>query len=225
MKLVLIPGLDGTGDLFAPFVAALTGVETQVIAYPPDRAMNYAEHESHVRERLPLTGDYVLLAESFSGPVGICVAANPPPNLRGLILCCSFASNPLPVFGPLSRLIGAFPALKLPPVFFAPFLYSGQATPELRRLHAQAMAKVQAATLRARVAAILRVDHSAELRRITVPMFCLLAKQDRLVPRSAFEKMARLRPGIRLKEFDAPHFLLQTQPRQSATAVQEFIGL
>jgi pimeloyl-ACP methyl ester carboxylesterase len=115
MKLVLIPGLDGTGDLFAPFVDALVGVECRIIAYPPDREMNYAEHEAFVREHLPATGDFVLLAESFSGPVGVSIAAAPPANLRGLILCCSFASNPLPVFGPLSRLIAVSPAIKVPP--------------------------------------------------------------------------------------------------------------
>jgi pimeloyl-ACP methyl ester carboxylesterase len=84
MKLVLIPGLDGTGDLFAPFVAALAGVDTQVISYPPDRSMNYAEHEAHVRERLPEHGEYMLLAESFSGPVGIAIAASAPAGLKGL---------------------------------------------------------------------------------------------------------------------------------------------
>src|SRR5690349_18711401 len=105
MRLVLLPGLDGTGELFAPFTDALAGVNVQVISYPPDRPMNYAGHEAHVRERLPKSEDYVLLAESFSGPVGISIDASAPSNLRGLILCCSFASNPLPVFGPLSRLI------------------------------------------------------------------------------------------------------------------------
>ena len=93
MKLVLIPGLDGTGDLFAPFVAALGEVDTQVISYPPDRAMDYAEHEAHVRSLLPREGEYVLLAESFSGPVGIAIAASNPAGLRGLILCCSAAGG------------------------------------------------------------------------------------------------------------------------------------
>src|SRR5512134_1470741 len=142
MKLVLIPGLDGTGDLFASFVAAMGDIECQVIAYPPGRPMDYRMHEAHVRERLPLDGDFVLLAESFSGPVGVAIAAAPPRGLRGLILCCTFASNPLPVLGPLRRLLAAFPAVKVPPRLFAPLLYAGHGTPQLRQAHAQAMAKV-----------------------------------------------------------------------------------
>jgi pimeloyl-[acyl-carrier protein] methyl ester esterase len=53
-RLVLLPGLDGTGELFASFIDALDGFATQVIAYPPDRAMTYAEHESFVRDKLPV---------------------------------------------------------------------------------------------------------------------------------------------------------------------------
>jgi pimeloyl-ACP methyl ester carboxylesterase len=228
MKLVLLPGLDGTGDLFAPFVAAMRqsepAVECQVVAYPPDREMNYAEHEAFARERLP-NDDYVLLAESFSGPVGVSIAASEPPNLRGLIFCCSFASNPLSWFGPLSRLIKLFPATKMPPELFAPFLYAGHATPELRREHSGAMAKVSARTLRGRVASILSVDYSQQLRRIRVPMLYLLARRDRLIRRSAFNKIDRLRPDIQLQQIDAPHFLLQTQPAQAADAVRNFTRL
>ena len=223
MKLVLIPGLDGTGDLFAPFVAALVGIDTRIISYPPDRPMDYAEHEAHVRGLLPKEGEYVLLAESFSGPVGIAVAASNPPGLRGLILCCTFASNPLPVFGPLSRLIAVFPAMKIPPALFAPLLYAGHATEELRRAHAQAMAKVSAATLRSRVSAILSVDYRALLRRVKVPMLYLQASADRLVPRSALRKIERIRTDIQVAEFDAPHFLLQTRSERVAIRVKAFV--
>jgi pimeloyl-ACP methyl ester carboxylesterase len=228
MKLVLVPGLDGTGELFAAFLAALEpfgrqhGIEPQVIAYPPGHPMSYADHERWVRERLP-TDDFVLLAESFSGPVGVAIAADAPPGIKGLILGCSFAANPLPVFGPLARLIAAFPAMKIPPALFAPFLYAGHGTPELKRAHAQAMSRVAAETLRARVAAILAVDYTSRLRSIKVPMLYLLAQRDRLVPRSAFTKIQRLRDDVELMEFDAPHFLLQTRPMESADAVTRFV--
>jgi len=95
-ELILLPGLDGTGELFAPFIEALGGFTTEVVSYPPDRAMSYAEHETFARAKLPSDEDYVLLAESFSGPVGIAIATATPARLKGLILCATFASNPLP---------------------------------------------------------------------------------------------------------------------------------
>ena len=222
--LVLLPGLDGTGELFADFVAALTGTDARVIAYPPDRAMTYAEHEGVVRDQLPGDEDYFLLAESFSGPIGISIAASTPPRLRGLILCCTFASNPLPFFGPLATVFNKLPAVRMPPALAAPWLYAGRATPELRRAHASAMAQVSPAVLRARVAAVLGVDYRSLLQRIEVPMLYLRAKADRMIPATAGRALLELRPEVELMEFDAPHFLLQTEPQACARAVEKFMA-
>jgi len=222
-RLVLLPGLDGTGELFAPFIDALGGFATQVVVYPPDRAMTYAEHESFVRDQLPTHEDFVLLAESFSGPIGISIAAAAPARLKGLVLCCTFASNPLPVFGPFARLIGAAPAFLVPPALMAPWLYADRATPELRRAHAQAMSRVSPTAVRARVAAVLAVDYRELLRRIEVPMIYLRARKDRLIPGSAGRAIRERQPDCEFTEVDAPHFLLQTEPQACAAAVLRFL--
>jgi pimeloyl-[acyl-carrier protein] methyl ester esterase len=53
MRLVFLPGIDGRGLLFADFVAALAReVEPTIVAYPPDRALGYAELEGMVRASL-----------------------------------------------------------------------------------------------------------------------------------------------------------------------------
>jgi pimeloyl-ACP methyl ester carboxylesterase len=221
--LVLLPGLDGTGELFADFVGALTGIDARVIAYPPDQAMNYAELEAFAHDQLPREEDYFLLAESFSGPVGISIASATPPRLRGLILCCTFASNPLPMFGPLAKIFGKLPAMRMPPALAAPWLYAGRATPELRRAHAGAMARVSPKVLRARVAAVLGVDYRPLVQRVEVPMLYLRAKADRLIPTAASRAILDLRPDVKLAEIDGPHFLLQTEPQACARAVETFM--
>lgn len=222
-RLVLLPGLDGTGELFAPFKDSLDGLATQVVSYPPHRAMSYAEHESFARDQLPTDEDFMILAESFSGPIGIALAAAAPPRLKGLILCGTFASNPLPVFGPLSKLVGAAPAFHMPPALMAPWLYAGRGSPALRRAHTQAMSRVSPSTIRARVAAILAVDYRKQLRRIEVPMIYLRAGADRLIPESAGRAIQELRPDMEWVEIDAPHFLLQTAPGACAAAVMSFV--
>jgi pimeloyl-ACP methyl ester carboxylesterase len=221
--LVLLPGLDGTGELFAPLVQALTGIDARVIAYPPDLAMDYAGHEAFARDKLPRDGDFFLLAESFSGPIGISIAAEPPPGLRGLILCCTFASNPLPWLGPLASVIGKLLAMRIPLSLGAPWLYAGRATPELRRAHAAAMSRVSPVTLRARAAAALGVDYRSRVARIEVPILYLRAKADRLIPVAASQAILDSRPAAKLVEIDAPHFLLQTEPQACARAVEEFM--
>jgi len=222
-RLVLLPGLDGTGELFAGFIAALEGQTTQVIAYPPDRELDYAGHEAYVRARLPQDEDFVLLGESFSGPVSIALAATRPRRLKGLILCASFAANPLPGLGFMKPVLAVLPAARPPAVLTAPWLYGGRATPALRRAHAAAMARVSAGVLKARAAAVLAVDYRAQLRKVDVPMLYLRARGDRLIPRAAARTIIELRPDTELVEIDGPHFLLQTEPDACAAVVLRFL--
>jgi hypothetical protein len=60
--LVLLPGLDGTGLLFRAFVEALSPhVETQVVTYPVDQRLGYAELDALVRAALPTDRPYIVL--------------------------------------------------------------------------------------------------------------------------------------------------------------------
>ena len=48
--LVLLPGLDGTGKLFANFVRALgAGVECRIVGHSSDEPLGYEELEQRVR--------------------------------------------------------------------------------------------------------------------------------------------------------------------------------
>jgi hypothetical protein len=54
MKIVLLPGLDGTGVLFKPFIEALPSeIDIQVISYPPSAKLNYQELTELVMSQLP----------------------------------------------------------------------------------------------------------------------------------------------------------------------------
>jgi pimeloyl-ACP methyl ester carboxylesterase len=223
VKLVLLPGLDGTGDLFAPFLAALGSSDVAIVRYPTDRAMTYAEHEAFARAHLPAE-DFVLLAESFSGPIGISIAAAPPPALRGLILCATFASNPHPMLGVLAGVMRRLPVPRLPTVLAERWLFPDRGTTELRRAHAAAMRRVSSKALGGRIAAILSIDTRPLLSKIQVPMLYLRANHDRVVSRAAGLTILNQRSDIQLAKFDAPHFLLQTEPAACAAAVLEFAG-
>ncbi|MEW6284578.1 MAG: alpha/beta hydrolase, partial [Candidatus Eremiobacterota bacterium] len=62
--LLLLPGLDGTGRMFEPFLRGLPpGLEVSVTAYP-DRLQPYADLERYLSWP---EGPCVLVAESFSG--------------------------------------------------------------------------------------------------------------------------------------------------------------
>ena len=96
MKCVLLPGMDGTGELFSPFIAALPEpFEAVAVGYPTERYLSYSELEKFVRDACPISEPYMLVAESFSTPLAIQYAATNPANLEGLVLCAGFASSPV----------------------------------------------------------------------------------------------------------------------------------
>lgn len=223
--LVLLPGLDGTGRLFAGLIAACgTSTEIIVVSYPPDRPLDYAGLEPFVRALLPLDRPFFLLAESFSGPLGINLAASAPPGLRGLILCCSFARNPVPMPALLRPAIARLPLHRVPLAALGFFLLGRFASRQLRQALAESLARISPEVLRARARAVLCCDVSGALPGIRVPILYLRASDDRVVPASASELLASLSPRVRIVDFPAPHFLLQVRPGEAARVVMEFMA-
>ena len=223
VTLVLLPGMDGTGELFAGFVAALGDeLVTQVISYPPELKLDYEALEQFVRQRLPRDGAFILLGESFSGPVAIAIAAAPPPGLIGLILCCTFARTPVPLLRFLRPLVSILPISGRLTSLLAPFLLGQHASRELRNNLQRALALVPVSTLRMRLRAVLDVDYCARLGQVRLPVLYLQARRDLVVPSSAARLVASLCPHAELASFDAPHLLLQTSPSDSAKVVKVF---
>ena len=224
ITLVLLPGMDGTGDLFAEFVLALNDDVTPIIvSYPQDHAMGYEELEKYVRDRLPVDQQYVILGESFSGPIAISIASSQPAGLIGLILCCTFTSNPLPLLKPMRHLISALPISSKLTIFIAPFLFGQYSSKMLRRNLQLTLGKVTASTLRKRLRAVFDIEVSMLLERIQIPILYLQAKDDRIVPISALNRICEYAKNLQVVTFRAPHLLLQVIPSKSAETVKTFI--
>ena len=101
ITLMLLPGMDGSGQLFDEFAAALGGeFALSIVRYPVDGG-GYAELEAIARQAIPPTGPYVILGESFSGPIAVSLAAPADDRCLGLVLCAAFARNPLPLLSPI----------------------------------------------------------------------------------------------------------------------------
>ena len=225
VTLVLLPGMDGTGTLFDEFQSAL-GVDMAVrfVSYPDNGPQTYAELERHARKALPTDTDYIVLGESFSGPIAVSIAASRPKGLVGVILCASFVRNPRPLLAPWRHVLGLLPIFAAPSAAINAALLGRFATPTLRSALASALSRVSANTLRERLQAVVSVDVSAQLKTIEVPVLYLLAQHDRVVPRAALEHILRQHPATRVECIDAPHFLLQAAPAAAATVIGRFIS-
>jgi pimeloyl-[acyl-carrier protein] methyl ester esterase len=224
---VVLPGLDGTGALVAGFCSSLgrLGVPAGSIAYPTDRPMGYEQLEPFARAQLPSSGPFVLLGESFSGPLAIRIGANPPPGLVGLVLSTTFARAPVPALSSLAPLVRFAPA-RPPMPLLSWSLLGPWASRELRAELATALATVRPEVLRARAAAALRVNVLALLPSVGVPALQLVASRDRLLASSASSQLAAGLPTCRTVTVLGPHLLLQAATRACAQEVAAFaLGL
>lgn len=221
--LVLLPGMDGTGDLFAPFLEALGDqFTTQIVSYPTDQDLGYEELLALTRSALPIEEPYVVLGESFSGPVAIALAAEAPPLMRGVILCCTFARNPRPALEPLKSVLGLVPLRWAPSAALGWALLGSFESTTLRAAISKAVRRVSPRVLRARLRSVASVDVSAVLATVKLPCLYLRASQDRLVPASASVHIQGVLPQVVVVQISAPHCLLQAAPDEAARLVSPF---
>ena len=227
IRLVLLPGMDGTGELFEPLAQAMERRDAiDVVRYPGTEPLGYDELERLVRAQLPAGKPFVLLGESFSGPLAISIAASPPPGLRGLILCCSFARRPAPG---LALLRGGLLELSMK------FLHSGPmrgpmrrmllgrfATPRLAALLQGSLRQVSTAVMTRRMKEVQRVNVVDKLEQVRVPAMYLQAMEDRIVPDQAARTIQRALSGLRIVRLEGPHGLLQAAPIAAANAIDNF---
>jgi pimeloyl-[acyl-carrier protein] methyl ester esterase len=224
--LVLLPGLDGTGVLFRPLLDYLPNtIRPVVVAYPPDQIKDYEALLPIVLHSLPQDQPFVLLGESFSGPLAVMAAATCPKGLLGVILCASFVRNPLWLRPSWLRFAArplAFRSFR----FLSPMktMLGGYSTPALRTLLAEALAPVRPDVLACRARAILEVDVRQQLRSCPVPFLYIQGQSDRVVPRQNLQDLLGILPQTRVATIDSPHLVLQTRPQAAAGAIVDFIG-
>ncbi|MEW6284471.1 MAG: alpha/beta hydrolase, partial [Candidatus Eremiobacterota bacterium] len=165
----------------------------------------------------------VLVAESFSGPLAVTLAARYPARVAGLVLCASFVSSPLP--GWLAWLNHPLWFRWQPPAWLAArALAMSDCDPAVVDLLLRTAGGVPAPVLSQRVGQVLRTDVRRELLEgAPVPLLYLRARRDRLVGSRSWLEIARLRPDARCVEVDASHFLLQHRPDECIRAIVDFL--
>jgi pimeloyl-ACP methyl ester carboxylesterase len=226
LHVLMFPGLDGTGHLFAPVLRELPEeFAPQVIRYPADHALGYEELVSYAEALLPRGRRFAMLAESFSGPLVLQMAAKQPPGLVAVVLVASFQRRPISrlLAGVLRPLVGVVFS-RPPPAFVARYLLVGLDAPS------QLVAELRAATsmvkgdvLAARVRATLNVDATDALAACRVPILYIGGSEDRLLRRGILRDLRAGQPAAEIHVLAAPHLVLQRQPRKAAALISEFL--
>ena len=165
---LLLPGLDGTGDLFEPFASvAPPGIETVVVNYPHNES-SMEVLEKRAREKLAERS--IIIAESFSGPIGARLATDA--RVRALVLCNSFISSPFVASAPHAGLPSFLRHLAVAPLFSIPIpdfllrsaLLGSRAAPALVEKTRRAIRSIPARVLAGRVRQVLQADERQTLR-------------------------------------------------------------
>ncbi len=225
-RAILLPGLDGSGRLFGPLLAAgPRAFDPEAVSFPPDRPLGYGELADLVRPRLP-RGRFVLLAESVSGPLAVRLAAERPRGLAALVLAATFLHRPLDaLLHPVRGLVGArlFGA-PMPAPVVRHFMAGPDAPAAIVAEVQRAVAAVRAEVLAHRAGEALRVDARDALAGVDVPILFLAPTRDRLIRRDAYEDVLALRPDAEVARVDAPHRVLQRCPHASLARIAEFLA-
>jgi pimeloyl-ACP methyl ester carboxylesterase len=224
MKLVLLPGLDGTGVLFEPLLQVLPQALTPVVqSYPGDVPLSYGELLPIAQSALPVSEPFILLGESFSGPLALRIAADNPPGLKGVILCASFVRNPVRFFPrACHRLIQPFIFSSWPPWFRCRALFVGYSSRAMFELVERAHRSVTAEVMAARAREIIAVDAEADLSACRVPLLYIAGARDRLVPEHNRRRIKRIKPSVKVVVLPSSHMVLQNVPEAAAEVIAEF---
>lgn len=220
MPIILLPGLDGTGEFLADLGNRLAERrEVTAVAYPSNQHLGYAGLTDFVIARLP-PGRFIILGESFSGPIAIEIAARLADRAAGLILVSTFAVYPLPPI--LRRLARRFDPSLIPRKLAATALMGRDATPELKADLARVLATLPRAIIRARFQDALTVDKRRRLADVRCPALIIRGQLDRLFGEKAALRLATGLAASRIEVIDAHHMLLQTHPAEAARLIENF---
>ena len=219
--IVLLPGLDGSARLFGPVSECLSeAFDPHPVGYPSDKLWGYEDLLPFVRDRVP-AGPFVVLGESFSGPLAVMLANAAPSQVTAVLLVSSFTRLPLP---PLAALLaGRVDAARCPPRLIE-FALTDATTPLAMREELFLQVRLLAPSLvERRLRAAFGVDVRPTLGHLHCPVLAVHGRGDRLVPMWwATRDLGRCR-SVAFRTVDGPHMLLQSSPQAVARCIAAWL--
>lgn len=219
-----MPGLDGTGKLFAPIIPWLQPLfDLTVVTYPDLDSFN--EYVDCAQGQLPDEPGYSLIAESFSGPVALALMARWPAQIGPSILCATFARSPLPAFTSMESHVPEqmFSIGALSEFYLDVDEVEDEDFSETQPLPINVMEQIDGILLKRRIAAFSRIDVSALLPQIEVPILYLNALRDRILSENDAIMMQQNLTNFERVDVDGPHLLLQARPQQCAELIYKHV--
>jgi pimeloyl-ACP methyl ester carboxylesterase len=219
-ELIVLPGLDGSASLRREFVA-LAGrrMSVRVIDYAAAPGQDYASLSDWLAPQMPQHRLFVLLGESFGGPLALMIAARRPTGLIAVVLVASFTRAPLRLAP--ARLAGVLGSLTrwIPSAAIGWGLLNLRASDQVSEL-AGVVRQLRPDLLRERLQAVLQVDVRTHASKLEVPLLVLEASVDRMLLGVGNDWPAR----AQVQQLPGPHSLLQACPHAVTQTVTAFLS-
>lgn len=220
MKIILLPGMDGTGILLKTFAAYVNG-DVSILSYDTAQKQDYSTLAQFVSNHLHAHETYFLIAESFSGPIAYELL-KVKPNIVSVVFVASFITPPNPALVITKFLPNWLINAKIPH-WAAKFLLGHMASNDLVTLFQQTVKRVPHGVLSDRIQAMLNlklIPHNIQTR-------CAYIRPNRdiLVSSACINAIKTQCQHLITYAVDGSHFVLQVNPKAVAALVNHEIHL
>ncbi|MGO2129445.1 MAG: alpha/beta fold hydrolase [Pseudoalteromonas prydzensis] len=218
MKTILLPGLDGTGLLFAKLTENFPEcLETEVISYESLEGITYAEQGAELAKRFEDTDIYIV-AESYSGRVAYEIYKLLGSRVKGIVFLASFISAPCL----LSKLAGLLPVSFLSVNFLSnKLLYLfGFSLMGGQTLVYPVFASLQTANKRKLKLRLCNIAGLSKQQQVLAcPVIYIRPSRDLLISASAVKYLASMCSSFSQVEIEGGHFIAQSNPVACAKVI------
>lgn len=208
---LLLPGLDGSAELFDSFVRHRPRADVHLVRYPFDPNWRLDDYVEHAEASARAAGLCTVIAESFSGPVALMLARRCKYVTR-VVWVASFVKcpNPLLKLVPLDtvgeRLRQWVTSTTMVRLMCLDFGVAQTCVRSVQRV----VRALPIEVLRSRLRLLRDLDVEEMLDGLDKPWLALVPNRDRLVVPGSFPLSAT----GQTESVDGPHFLLQARPEE-----------
>jgi pimeloyl-ACP methyl ester carboxylesterase len=224
VKILLIPGMDGTGELFKPLLDELpNNVDTQVVCLNSLKTQTPKEQASEIASLIG-NDEVIILSESYSGYIAYHLSLLSNVNIKHIVFAASFLENPtwLSRFNNLLPLNLVRSGL-IPDIILSSTLFAQRNNKELVKLFISSLELISNSMLRQRLKVITNLVRPTEL--LSVPCTYVQASNDYLVSKKSVDVFKKLCININIVKVRGGHFIVQSNPHYFSKLLQGVIAI
>jgi pimeloyl-ACP methyl ester carboxylesterase len=177
-----------------------------------------------VLSKLP-NEEFILVGESFSGPIAYQVALNKPEHLLSVVFVATFLTSPKKKLLNLTKILPTklFLKIPIPNVLVKNYLFGTGISDETIGLFNKTLKIVSSDVFSFRLSEISKLHGNLEACDIKATY--IQATDDKLVPNSSVEEFKKVFKNITIFCIEGTHFILQTNPSGCAEIIENEIRL